>query len=233
MFSGMFFNMSSILILAQSGFNSISDGISSVLSSVTSNPITTIIGPLISNIEVGKVGQAAASLTGGVVQLNNIVPQPVRSALRVNLGRPIGRLNGLASGMIAGALRVNDNEIIRSVIAAPVVEELIYRLPLLMASKSIDLLTSEFITSPLLEGVIDMTGGTAVKVGLAAITSIAFTYLHGKNPSPGRALGLFTGSMTLSHLTLRPTGGLANSMVAHAIHNLLITAKNYCASKLV
>jgi len=101
------------------------------------------------------------------------------------------------------------------------VEEVVCRLPLLVASWQIDALSSEYITSPLLEGVIDLTGGQTLKIALAVILSIEFTYGHGSNLDPSRAAGAFASGLALSHLTLRPNGGLENAIVAHAINNLV------------
>ena len=201
------------------------DAVFSVASSVRSNPITTV-GLLGVNIGASLIGQAASIRTGGLIQLNNIVPQPMRDVFR-KMGRGVGKVNRGVGGLIAGILRVNNNAFFKGVIAAPIVEEIVFRLPLLIASLKIDSLSSEFITSPILENVLDLTGGQALKVALAVILSIGFTYAHDSNPVPARAAGIFASGLTLSHLTLRPTGGLGNAMVAHAIHNLVPTLMGY------
>ena len=196
------------------------DGASSLASSVRSNPLTTV-GLLGVNVGANLLGEAASAITHGVVQLNTFVPRPVRDLLR-GVGECLGAVNQELGEALAAVLRV-DARILQGVVAAPIVEELAFRLPLLLASWRIDTFTSEFFTSPLVEGVIGLTGGQASVIALAILLSVAFTYAHDNNPTAGRAASLFAGGLALSHLTLRPTGGLGNAMIAHGIHNLVPT----------
>lgn len=194
--------------------------VSSVASSVSSNPITTV-GLLGVNFGASALGQITSIITGGYVQLNNFVPQPVRDRLR-GLGNRVGAVNVKVASQISRALRINQ-KFVQGVIVAPIFEELVFRLPLLLASWEIDDLNSEFFSLPLFEGVMDVTGAQITKVALATFLSIAFAYAHGNNLAPRRAAGLFAGGLVLSHLTLRQDGGLGNAMIAHMIHNLPLT----------
>ena len=107
----------------------------------------------------------------------------------------------------------------RHIVIAPIVEELVFRFPLLLASWAIEHFTSEFFCSPILQGLVGITGAQATMVVLSTLSSITFTYAHDNDPPTDRATALFVGGLTLSRLTLRPDGGLGNAMVAHMIHN--------------
>lgn len=174
-------------------------------------PFVTLFGAL--------SGMAASALTRERVQLNNIVPESIRSALDKR-GRKIGGAIGSISLVAGRTLGVNSN-VISQLLVSPIVEELVFRLPLLIASQGIDLLSSDFIHSPLLESASDLTGGQALKVALAVILSIGFTYSHSKDPTAGRAAAVFTTGLGLSHLALQNPGGLGNAMIAHSIENLI------------
>ncbi len=190
--------------------------ISSLVAYISSNPITTVItiGLLGINLGGAALGKATSRVTKEYVVLNNFVPQFIRNVLR-NFGRAVAR----GMGQISNVFGVNQM-LIRPIVIVPVIEELVFRFPLLLASWKINDLTSEFFCLPILEGITDITGAQATMVVLSILSSIAFTYGHDNNPLPDRATGLFAGGLALSHLTLRPSGGLGNAIVAHMIHNL-------------
>ncbi len=112
-----------------------------------------------------------------------------------------------------------DKELLGLVFTGPIFEELVFRLPLLLASWKIGDMTSEFFCSPILEGIIDVTGAQATMVTLAILSSVAFTYGHDNKPSPDRAAGILGVGLTLSYLTLSKDGGLETAIAAHIIHN--------------
>lgn len=111
--------MSAILSWAQGGFNAVFNGLSAVGSSIADNPVTTSVGPLTANISGAVVGEALSILTGRTVQLNNLVPEFARAGIREKLGYLTANLNRLTSSAISRALRINDNQFIYYVIAAP------------------------------------------------------------------------------------------------------------------
>lgn len=191
---------------------------SSLVSSVYSNltPIATV-GLLGINLASMTLGDTTSRVTKEYVQLNNFVPQSIRKFLR-GFGEVIVRANNRIDSRISKKLRVN-KEFIGTIITGPIFEELVFRLPLLLASWQISDMTSEFFCLPILEGVA-ITGAQATMAVLAILSSVAFTYAHDDKPSPDRAAGVFGVGLTLSYLTLSSDKGLINAIGAHMIHNL-------------
>ena len=144
-------------------------------------------------------GRKIAEYTNGYIQLNNFVPQSVRNGLR-SLGKkiivPCIKKLGLITSNILGLA----NSLARNIIGAPIVEELMFRLPLFLLACGIDANTGGILEDLLLYSI----NGADVLKGLAAVIfSVAFTYSHSNNPTPARATGLFIGGLALSAITLR------------------------------
>jgi len=200
------------------------DGVTAIPSSIRSNPKMTVGLPVIT-LAGAISGMAASALTGGRAQLNNIVPESIRNALDSG-GRKIGWTIGSISHTAARITGI-DRRVISQLVVTPIVEELVFRLPLVIASQGIDLLSSDFIHSPLLESVSDVTGGQALKVALAVISAIGFTYAHHKDPSAGRAAAVFATALGLTHIASQNPGGIGNAMIAHSIENIIPTLTGY------
>jgi len=200
------------------------DGVTSIPSSIRSNPKMTVGLPVIT-LAGAISGMAASALTGGRAQLNNIVPEALRSALESG-GQKIGWTIGSISH-IAGRITGIDRRVISQLVVTPIVEELVFRLPLVIASQGIDLLSSDFIHSPLFESVSDLTGGQAIKVALAVISAIGFTYAHHKDPSAGRSAAVFSSALGLTHIAHQGPGGVGNAMIAHSIENIIPVLTGY------
>ena len=187
------------------------------------NTVTTLG---LSGINLGAVavGDSVAALTGGYVQLNNLFPLSLRNQI-YNATEGIGNLTDASAAFISANTGIDEN-FVGDVITAPIVEELAFRLPLLVTSSGVDYIASEFFSSSVLEDATGVSGAQVTKVALAALVSIAFTYFHNSNPPPGRASGIFASSMALSYQTLNNqswyVAGLGNSIVSHMIHNLSI-----------
>lgn len=206
------------VITSSSLATSLYDGASSFASGVEVDLITAA-GFFGLNICATLFGATVSALTGGRVHLNHFVPQSIRDFLQ-DTGGIISDLNQGVRRLITKVLKVNNSAFLSVAIVAPIIEEAIFRFPLLLASLAIDAVSSEFTTFPLLKGAIEL-GGEALKVALAMVLSIGFTYAHESNPEPGRVASLFVSGLALSYLTLQPTGGLRKAMAVHAIHNLV------------
>ncbi len=125
-------------------------------------------------------------------------------------------------------------------IVAPIVEEFVMRLPLLMCSWAIDSLAPEFLFSvqaltptffhPILPE--SVLAAEVAKLALAVLSSIGFVYIHEDTPDPGLAADLFVGGLALSHLAIRPEGGLGVAIIAHMLHNIrhvvILSIKEMC-----
>ena len=182
---------------------------SAIVESITSNTITTCFPTVISS-GAGLIGHTTAVFTRGYVQLNTLVSQPIRNQFR-RLGIKVAAVNDKIATLILKISGINQ-ELASGLIAAPIVEELVFRLPLLMVSGEDDVSV----------GVTDSTETQITKIALSVFSSIAFTYAHNANPDPGRAAGLFAGSMTMCYQALSHQskfGGLINSVLTHMIHN--------------
>lgn len=192
---------------------------SSVAECVISNPITTI--GLVGIVWVASImGQLTSIATKKHVELNTLIPKSARNRFR-RCGEELADFNERISNLISKVLPFK-KEFIHLVISAPIFEELLFRMPLLITSWKIDDLSSEFLSSSLLDGMVDATGAQVIKVALAVLSSIVFTYAHGDNLDSGRATELFVGGLALSHLLLRLEGGLECAIIAHIIYNLFL-----------
>lgn len=196
--------------------------ISSLVSNVSAKPTIMVtpvatVGLLGINLASMAIGEATSQVTRGYVQLNNFVPKSIRDFLR-KVGVKIVHYNDKVDNQISTLLGV-DKDLLGVVITGPIFEELLFRLPLLLASWQISDFTSEFFCSSILEGIIDITGAQATMAVLAILSSVAFIYVHDNKPSPDRAAGVFGVGLTLSYLALSKDGGLGNAIVAHMIHN--------------
>lgn len=192
-------------------------GASSVVDCVRSNPITTF-GLLGIGWAAGVFGQVISITTKKYVQLNNFVPMSLRNGFR-RYGENLADYNERITDLILKVLPVR-KDFFQKTITSPILEELEFRLPLLLASWKIDNLHSEFFYSPLLEGAVDTTFTQLIMVALAVLSSIAFTYAHDEKPDVIRASDFFAGGLALAYLTLHPDGGLLCAIIAHMIHNL-------------
>ncbi len=212
-------------ILSYASNTSILSYLGSVGSSIQSNPIPTFANFFIYMIAEHCAG-ALSALTGGYFQLNRLISQPTRKALRM-MGSLVGNISSSLQRGISRGLGISSTKAIpiRIIVVTPVVEELIYRLPLIMTSLKIDAMPFEFISTPILKGVVNLTGGQVLKIALSIIISIGFTYGHHENPSPEQAAGLFVASLVHSYLALQHLGGLGNAIITHAFHNLLVVVR--------
>jgi membrane protease YdiL (CAAX protease family) len=199
---------------------------SSLVSNVIANPTAIVtpvatVGLLRINLAAMALGEATSLVTRGYVQLNNFVPQSMRNFLRW-IGDKIARVNDEADNRISEFLRVGKEwkKWIGFVITGPIIEELLFRLPLLLASWKIRDMTSEFFCSPIFsKRIISVTGAQATMAALAIPCSVAFTYVHDDEPTPERAAGVLGVGLTLSYITMSEDGGLTNAIAAHMIHN--------------
>ncbi|MCB1107902.1 MAG: CPBP family intramembrane metalloprotease [Chlamydiia bacterium] len=165
---------------------------------------------------VGASASTASALTNGRLQLDNFISKDFRAFCNDFAYTAVGSINDLVSGSIAKVLGIKNNMFLKSVIGAPIAEEIVYRLSLLMIAKGLDSLMPIFMKAPFLLGA---TGGDLLKTATAVFFSISFTYAHGESLNPGRAATLFYGGMVLSYRTLI-TGGLTSPIITHALHNL-------------
>ena len=193
------------------------NGASSVVSCISSNPITTV-GLLGIGWTAGVFGQVISISTKKYVQLNNFVPMSFRNGLR-RCGENLADYNECITDLVLKVLPIR-KDFFQKIITSPVLEEFEFRLPFLLACWKIDSLHSEFLSSPLFEGVVDTTSTQVIKVALAVLSSIAFTYAHDDNPGVIRASEFFAGGLALAYLTLHSDGGLLCAIIAHMIHNL-------------
>ena len=154
-----------------------------------------IVSPLV--LLVATVfGQILSALTRGCIEFNTFIPERFRILCQDRVGQPISRdvierVNRVV-GYILPPRGRNDN-LYWSVIASPIVEETFFRLPLLLASWTMDSSPTNVINN--------FTGTGVVKTFLAMALSIVFIYAHGANPNPGRAAQLFSSRVIfiLSH----------------------------------
>jgi hypothetical protein len=182
------------------------------------------------------VGFTASWVTREYVQLNNFVPESMRKLFRA-FGLAIGRINDGVDIRISEKLRPrkefetyrehnegfkNVKNFIGTVITGPIFEELVFRVPLVLASWTIDKIAQEFFHLPVLKGVFDgITGELATKGFLATVSSVIFTYVHDDKPAPHRAAGVFGVGLTLSYLAMSSDKGLIYAIVAHMLHNFI------------
>ena len=114
------------------------NGIISIPSSIASNPKMTF-SPLIAGAIGALSGAAASALTGGRVQLNKLIPETIRDNISM-IGHKIGFLIANISVLAANTLKIHPKTLSQLVVT-PVIEELIFRLPLLIACSGIDSLS--------------------------------------------------------------------------------------------
>lgn len=195
------------------------DTVSSVGSHAQSHPVITvgITSLVVINMTAFVAGRSIARWSRNTLTLNNLTPISVRQ-----LARAFGHIVGLCTTTLE---RLIPSSIYRdffsTVVIAPAVEEMIFRLPILLVASNIDSSSATFIHMPLASGIIDITGGHLLKALAASVSSIGFTYAHQDNPSPGRAAGTYVTGLALSTIVLHPEGGLEYAIVAHSLHNLI------------
>lgn len=164
------------------------------------------------------IGRKSAASTNGALQLNSFVPLSVRHSLRKGGRRYIGGMIRRVSAAVSKITGLNLGAC-KAYIGAPVTEELMFRLPVLIAAWAIDHYSDEALQAPISE-VINLTGADLLKGLAAVISSVGFTYVHEHTPTPERAAGVFTSGLALSAMTLRSElQGLGIAIISHAIHN--------------
>jgi hypothetical protein len=203
--------------------------VASSASSISANWILTF-GKFGINKIIYFLAQLLATITGGHLQLNQLVSDHFRRFLRT-LGGAVGSFKSHIHNSIAraGGFTVENTRLLRTVVIGPIVEEAVHRLPLLILASKIDALP---FASTLISGVLQLTVGQVMKVALAALFSIAFVYGHQRTPLPGRAASLFASGLMYSYLTLKPSGGFINAIVAHSINNFVVGMRQWAASKM-
>src|SRR5579864_5813343 len=91
-------------MIASNSLTALYNGASSLVSSVSSNPITTF-GLFGANTGAKNLGRVLSSLTRDSVQLNNFVPQSARVLFRA-LGRRLCDVNDTVASLISRTLRI-------------------------------------------------------------------------------------------------------------------------------
>ena len=161
------------------------------------------------------IGKQAYSLTGGRASLNQVVPESVRNACR-HVGSLMEKYCFYPITdrvMQLDARHPNFQyrgyvyaETVRAALIAPIVEEILTRLPTIAAFELIDALIGDSML------------GTVAKVGVTFASATLFTYMHHANPQPGRAASLFSSGVMSVFLSNKFS--LATSMIDHALNNV-------------
>jgi membrane protease YdiL (CAAX protease family) len=171
-----------------------------VSSSNRSITISTMALIMIRSV-VSCIGERA-ELTGYRTQLSRFIPLPIRQNIENAYAALIRPILEPVNQRIDN---VPMQDVVASTLIAPIVEEVMFRLPLLIAS---------VVISAILEK------GTVLIILLSVILSIMFTYAHGASLSLGREASLLAAGLFLSYLVLEQEGGLGHAILTHAFHNL-------------
>lgn len=208
--------------LAPIGYNSSTlSGRSSIISALALFSISIV---------AGIVGTSLARFTEGRIQLNRLILYPIRQGIHntyavladpiidrvsslINLLPPVRRVaSSLERAMNPHEDDDNDDDtFIAAFLLAPVLEEIVFRFPLLAASTGM---------ATFLE--IGSSIGNSLELLLSVMLSIGFTYIHGIGLDAGRALSLFVGGLFLSYIVLEQGSGLGNTILIHFFYNFLI-----------
>lgn len=209
------------------------EGVSAVATSSLVKAGGKVIGCAIGQQAVNSMGvwlgQKGSSLTGGRLTVSNLVPETVKAPFR-NLGdfllmkvtAPLSDKIHIPQ-WITRHIPYNDyNPASHSVIACPMVEELVFRLPLVVIFSQID--NTEMLNSALFTvGDMGCTAGDVAKLATVLFSAVGFTYSHerssGVNPhNPGRAMGLLASG--IGYAVIATQLDFQTALMAHAVYNL-------------
>jgi hypothetical protein len=155
-----------------------------------------------------STGKFISAKTNGFVQLDTFIPNYMRKQSRYFGGYVIAPCNDFVGNFLKlHVLKNTDEQMLSTVFSAPLVEESVYRLPLILlytkinkrsmevlkqptnGSKNLDRMTNKKFVRILTQ----VNGGGAIKAIAILFSSTVFTYGHGENLNPGRSLSLFVG----------------------------------------
>jgi len=188
---------------------------------VSDNKIETVLvgGLIFIKAAAYLGGNCVKYLSGDRVQLSKIIPPNLQLYLHGFSWKVPLVTTGITS-LIQDSFKIKNEEPIAKVIVSPVVEEIAYRLPLIVASRGSNLVSSLFANSSFQTGAI--YSGNILMIALSALSSIAFTYMHKPDFKEGEAESFFVSGMGLSYLALKSRWGIEASILSHSIHNFTV-----------
>ena len=164
--------------------SSLYQGASSLLGSTAGTVVACAIGQRYIYSAGEWIGEKASALTGGRLTLSHLVPEAIKSPCREVGDFLLMKVIAPASDYVP-SLEVVTSKIPNSmyfpvfltVVACPMVEELVYRLPLSLAFSQID--NMDCLAPALLSvGDLTLSRGALVKSVATVFSSVAFTYGH-------------------------------------------------------
>ena len=213
--------------------SSLYQGASSLLGNTPVRTAGTVIACAIGQryiYSIGEwIGEKASALTGGRVTLSHLVPEAIKSPCREVGDFLLMKVIAPASDYVP-SLEVVTKKIPNSmyfpvfltVVACPMVEELVYRLPLSLAFSQID--NMDCLAPALLSvGDLTLSRGALVKSVATVFSSVAFTYGHERSSgvwphNPGRAAALLSSG--IGYALIATQVDLPTAFLVHAIYNM-------------
>lgn len=183
--------------------------------------IITVTFPIVAQV-TATLGQVTSIITRNHVQLNNVFSGRfswIRGYIRNEYGMRISHYINEVTGWVVN--NPDQNPFIRNVIVAPILEEILFRFPLLILNLAAIFFGENnywLVSMDIMGAQINLLQSLWV-----VVSSIIFVYAHYETPNPYQATLFLFSALVFSFLVLRQDGGCLYAVMTHMLYNFLLT----------
>ncbi|MBF5060184.1 CPBP family intramembrane glutamic endopeptidase [Candidatus Neptunochlamydia vexilliferae] len=188
--------------------------------------LAVMVFMLMEGVEIGGVLNREVSFqTDGKFEIDTFVPEKARVCIR-----KVGIVTTNLALEFLGRMFFKDvakRRLAIECIFAPIVEELVFRFPVLILDQGLNAIDSKYsrvLAKPLFS---KLSRADTIRIAAVIASAIFFTYAHGSCLQPERCGRLFMGGLILNAIALhserlKSRSGLAAAIFAHAFLNFRI-----------